>query len=146
MSHTMPRRSYRSIEEEADERRAPSLLLEGRQAIAHHATDHKTKTAQTISFVEDLLSSLLLCDVCMFHLCTQDESRTHTPQPALPPQSSVSTNSTTCASLGHLTHSTQQTSIGQSAQDRNRTCTSIKHSHLKRARLPIPPLGLEPVS
>ena len=43
-----------------------------------------------------------------FTKCAQNETRTHTPEPALPPQSSVSTNFTICAN---------------GAQNRTRTCT-----------------------
>ena len=57
--------------------------------------------------------------------CAQDETRTHTILRPLPPQSSVYTNFTTCAECPR--------------QDSN--LHVVKHSHLKRARLPIPPLG-----
>ena len=43
-----------------------------------------------------------------FTKCAQNETRTHTPEPALPPQSSVSTNFTIRAN---------------GAQNRTRTCT-----------------------
>ncbi len=36
----------------------------------------------------------------LFRFSAQDEIRTHTPLPALPPQSSVYTNFTTCACWG----------------------------------------------
>lgn len=37
-----------------------------------------------------------------FTKCAQNETRTHTPEPALPPQSSVSTNFTTWALLSRI--------------------------------------------
>ena len=58
-------------------------------------------------------------------LCAQDETRTHTVLRPLPPQSSVYTNFTTCAMCPK--------------QDSNLHVS--QHSHLKRARLPIPPFG-----
>ena len=57
--------------------------------------------------------------------CAQDETRTHTVLRPLPPQSSVYTNFTTCALCPK--------------QDSNLHVS--QHSHLKRARLPIPPFG-----
>ena len=35
-----------------------------------------------------------------------------------------------------------QLAFSDRARNRTRTCTSFEHSHLKRARLPIPPPGL----
>ena len=61
--------------------------------------------------------------VCFF--CAQDETRTHTILRPLPPQSSVYTNFTTCASCPE--------------QDSN--LHTSRHAHLKRTRLPIPPSG-----
>ncbi len=57
--------------------------------------------------------------------CAQDETRTHTILRPLPPQSSVYTNFTTCASCPE--------------QDSN--LHTSRHAHLKRTRLPIPPSG-----
>ncbi len=61
---------------------------------------------------------------CLF-FCAQDETRTHTILRPLPPQSSVYTNFTTCASCPE--------------QDSN--LHTSRHAHLKRTRLPIPPSG-----
>ena len=58
-------------------------------------------------------------------LCAQDETRTHTILRPLPPQSSVYTNFTTCAECPE--------------QDSN--LHTLRHTHLKRTRLPIPPPG-----
>ena len=100
----------------------------------------------------------------------QDETRTHTILRPLPPQSSVYTNFTTCASLALIlarcetsftegaTYCTtlfpqnkfcggpikgqnvQRTTIGCPEQDSN--LHTSRHAHLKRTRLPIPPSGL----
>ena len=61
----------------------------------------------------------------LFFIGAQDETRTHTVLRPLPPQSSVYTNFTTCALCPK--------------QDSNLPVS--QHSHLKRARLPIPPFG-----
>ena len=107
--------------------------------------------------------------------CAQDETRTHTVLRPLPPQSSVYTNFTTCASselacnnemrFAHLgcRHSSSKIESNfrfgfyrECKSNRLRICkiTLIflcpkqdsnlhvsQHSHLKRARLPIPPFG-----
>ena len=43
--------------------------------------------------------NLLLCNLLSLSKSVQDESRTHTPNRALPPQSSASTNSATWTSV-----------------------------------------------
>ena len=64
----------------------------------------------------------------------QDETRTHTNHCSLPPQSSASTNSATSPTFRcHFEHQCPR-------QDSN--LHVVKHTHLKRARLPIPPPGL----
>ena len=63
----------------------------------------------------------------------EEETRTPTTQLSLPPQSSASTNSATSPTLSHSEHPCPR-------QDSN--LHVVKHTHLKRARLPIPPLGL----
>ena len=73
---------------------------------------------------ESLLFSMLSSSTS----CTQDEIWTHTPLPALPPQSSVSTNFTTCA-------------LWKGCPEQDSNLHASRHTHLKRARLPIPPPG-----
>ena len=64
----------------------------------------------------------------------EEETRTPTTQLPLPPQSSASTNSATSPTFRcHFEHQCPR-------QDSN--LHVVKHTHLKRARLPIPPLGL----
>ena len=63
----------------------------------------------------------------------RDEIRTHTSQRPLPPQSSVSTNSTT------RTYGISSFFSWCPEQDSN--LHASRHTHLKRARLPIPPPG-----
>ena len=63
----------------------------------------------------------------------EEETRTPTTQLSLPPQSSASTNSATSPTLSHFEYPCPR-------QDSN--LHVVKHTHLKRARLPIPPLGL----
>ena len=65
-------------------------------------------------------------NLLIFNPCAQDETRTHTILRPLPPQSSVYTNFTTCATCPE--------------QDSN--LHTSRHAHLKRTRLPIPPSGL----
>ena len=68
-------------------------------------------------------------------MCEEEETRTPTTQLSLPPQSSASTNSATSPTFRcHFEHQCPR-------QDSN--LHVVKHTHLKRARLPIPPLGLE---
>ena len=62
--------------------------------------------------------------------CARNEIRTHTPKPALPPQSSVSTNFTIRA---FISNGVPRTGLEPARPQ--------SHSHLKRARLPIPPPG-----
>ena len=62
----------------------------------------------------------------------EEETRTPTTQLSLPPQSSASTNSATSPTLSHFEYPCPR-------QDSN--LHVVKHTHLKRARLPIPPLG-----
>ena len=63
----------------------------------------------------------------------EEETRTPTTQLSLPPQSSASTNSATSPTFRcHFEHQCPR-------QDSN--LHVVKHTHLKRARLPIPPLG-----
>ena len=62
----------------------------------------------------------------------EEETRTPTTQLSLPPQSSASTNSATSPTLSHSEYPCPR-------QDSN--LHVVKHTHLKRARLPIPPLG-----
>ena len=69
-----------------------------------------------------------------FCLSAQDETRTHTILRPLPPQSSVYTNFTTCASRS------AKEQIVCPEQDSN--LHTSRHAHLKRTRLPIPPSGL----
>ena len=65
----------------------------------------------------------------------EEETRTPTTQLSLPPQSSASTNSATSPTFRcHFEHQCPR-------QDSN--LHVVKHTHLKRARLPIPPLGLK---
>ena len=64
----------------------------------------------------------------------EEETRTPTTQLSLPPQSSASTNSATSPTLSHFEYPCPR-------QDSN--LHVVKHTHLKRARLPIPPLGLK---
>ena len=64
-------------------------------------------------------------NLLIYNPCAQDETRTHTILRPLPPQSSVYTNFTTCASCPE--------------QDSN--LHTSRHAHLKRTRLPIPPSG-----
>ena len=64
----------------------------------------------------------------------EEETRNPTTQLSLPPQSSASTNSATSPTLSHFEYPCPR-------QDSN--LHVVKHTHLKRARLPIPPLGLE---
>ena len=65
----------------------------------------------------------------------EEETRTPTTQLSLPPQSSASTNSATSPTFKyHFEYLCPR-------QDSNLHVE--KHTHLKRARLPIPPLGLE---
>ena len=64
----------------------------------------------------------------------EEETRTPTTQLSLPPQSSASTNSATSPTFKyHFEYLCPR-------QDSNLHVE--KHTHLKRARLPIPPLGL----
>ena len=66
-------------------------------------------------------------------MCEEEETRTPTTQLSLPPQSSASTNSATSPTFRcHFEHQCPR-------QDSN--LHVVKHTHLKRARLPIPPLG-----
>ena len=68
-------------------------------------------------------------------MCEEEETRTPTTQLSLPPQSSASTNSATSPTFRcHFEHQCPR-------QDSN--LHVVKHTHLKRARLPIPPLGLK---
>ena len=63
------------------------------------------------------ISTRLTRNLLIFNPCAQDETRTHTILRPLPPQSSVYTNFTTCASR-------QRRSIKERcAQNRTRTCT-----------------------
>ena len=67
-------------------------------------------------------------------MCEEEETRTPTTQLSLPPQSSASTNSATSPTFKyHFEYLCPR-------QDSN--LHVVKHTHLKRARLPIPPLGL----
>ena len=77
----------------------------------------------------------------LHHFCAQDETRTHTVLRPLPPQSSVYTNFTTCALLlcNYFERSLFRTEGLCPKQDSNLHVS--QHSHLKRARLPIPPFG-----
>ena len=68
-------------------------------------------------------------------MCEEEETRTPTTQLSLPPQSSASTNSATSPTFKyHFEYLCPR-------QDSNLHVE--KHTHLKRARLPIPPLGLK---
>ena len=68
-------------------------------------------------------------------MCEEEETRTPTTQLPLPPQSSASTNSATSPTFKyHFEYLCPR-------QDSNLHVE--KHTHLKRARLPIPPLGLD---
>ena len=62
----------------------------------------------------------------------EEETRTPTTQLSLPPQSSASTNSATPPNVYILNNLCPE-------QDSN--LHVVKHTHLKRARLPIPPPG-----
>ena len=74
----------------------------------------------------------------MSFCCAQDETRTHTALQPLPPQSSVYTNFTTCARIHFIDEPNW-------CPEQDSNLHVAKHSHLKRARLPIPPSGLKPV-
>ena len=65
-------------------------------------------------------------------MCEEEETRTPTTQLSLPPQSSASTNSATPPNVYILNNLCPE-------QDSN--LHVVKHTHLKRARLPIPPPG-----
>ena len=68
-------------------------------------------------------------------MCEEEETRTPTTQLSLPPKSSASTNSATSPTFKyHFEYLCPR-------QDSN--LHVVKHTHLKRARLPIPPLGLD---
>ena len=71
-----------------------------------------------------------------FKTSEEEETRTPTTQLSLPPQSSASTNSATSPTLSHFEYPCPR-------QDSN--LHVVKHTHLKRARLPIPPLGLKSI-
>ena len=72
---------------------------------------------------------------CIFFFGEEDETRTHTTQRSLPPQSSASTNSATSPF-----HKTIQCNRCPE-QDSNLHVS--QHSHLKRARLPFRHLGIK---
>ena len=61
--------------------------------------------------------------------CDEDGTRTHTSQLTLPPQSSASTNSATSPFHKRL------------CPEQDSNLHASRHTHLKRARLPIPPPG-----
>ena len=61
--------------------------------------------------------------------CDEDGTRTHTSQLTLPPQSSASTNSATSPFSKRL------------CPEQDSNLHASRHTHLKRARLPIPPPG-----
>gem|GEM_PF-5219268 len=71
------------------------------------------------------------------HLSEEEETRTPTSQLTLPPQSSASTNSATSP----FKHCEKIKEKECPEQDSN--LHTSRHTHLKRARLPIPPPGLK---
>ena len=82
-----------------------------------------------------VLYQLSYCRIA-FYFCEEEETRTPTTQLSLPPQSSASTNSATspisikALNYSHLLCPEQDSNLHAS-----------RHTHLKRARLPIPPPG-----
>ena len=70
---------------------------------------------------------------CIFFFGEEDETRTHTTQRSLPPQSSASTNSATSPF--------QFTSRSTECPEQDSNLHVSQHSHLKRARLPFRHLG-----
>ena len=73
---------------------------------------------------------------CFIHLiCEEEETRTPTTQLSLPPQSSASTNSATSP-----TYYVYLFPISM-CPEQDSNLHVVKHTHLKRARLPIPPPG-----
>ena len=66
--------------------------------------------------------------------CEEEETRTPTSQLTLPPQSSASTNSATSPTL--------KLWIKKECPEQDSNLHASRHTHLKRARLPIPPPGL----
>ena len=72
----------------------------------------------------------------MLHfICEEEETRTPTTQLSLPPQSSASTNSATSP-----TYYVYLFPISM-CPEQDSNLHVVKHTHLKRARLPIPPPG-----
>ncbi len=67
----------------------------------------------------------------------EKETRTPTTQLSLPPQSSASTNSATSPFVYHY-----ESKISLWCPRKDSNLHAFQHTHLKRARLPIPPLGL----
>ena len=65
--------------------------------------------------------------------CEEEETRTPTSQLTLPPQSSASTNSATSPSHKHEKK--------KECPEQDSNLHASRHTHLKRARLPIPPPG-----
>ena len=65
--------------------------------------------------------------------CEEEETRTPTSQLTLPPQSSASTNSATSPTSTMLNK--------KECPEQDSNLHTSRHTHLKRARLPIPPPG-----
>ena len=68
-------------------------------------------------------------------ICEEEETRTPTSHLTLPPQSSASTNSATSPTI-ILSH------LKKECPEQDSNLHASRHTHLKRARLPIPPPGL----
>ena len=76
--------------------------------------------------------------------CEEEETRTPTSQLTLPPQSSASTNSATSPTLFYLQEpSAFKLLCGKKilCPEQDSNLHAFRHTHLKRARLPIPPPG-----
>ena len=83
------------------------------------------------------LGKVVLYQLSYFRKCEEEETRTPTSQLTLPPQSSASTNSATSP------FEIKNSLAGCPEQDSN--LHVVKHSHLKRARLPFRHLGFREI-
>ena len=82
----------------------------------------------------------LLYNHIQYQKSEENETRTHTTQLSLPPQSSASTNSAISPLFHFLFKERRIVCCLCPRKDSN--LHASRHTHLKRARLPIPPLGL----
>ena len=97
--------------------------------------ERKTGLGPATPTLARLCSTNCAISACSFSRSEEEETRTPTTQLSLPPQSSASTNSATSPTFKyHFEYLCPR-------QDSNLHVE--KHTHLKRARLPIPPLGLK---